>query len=720
MTENTKPVGIDTGLACLSLISRHFHQPAELSQLERACIVKPGPADETTILRAAGMLHLKARKCPVTSREQLQALPLPAMLRMKTGRYIVLDRILRQGDEEKLIIHDPQFSDEPLLGDAEKIAADFSGDAILFAHHFQLGEGDTESKKQPFGWSWFLPVIAKYRRSLLSVLGISILLQLLGLAFPLFSQEIIDKVLVHRSLRTLDILLIGMLLTAVFQHWFTALRGYLFAKITSRMDATLSSRLYRNVLHLTQENLDRWQAGDIVSRLGELETLRNFLTGSFLTFLLDSIFALVYLGILFLYSPRLTLIVVLLLPAFILLNAIAAPLYRKLLNRSFLIGAANRSFQIETLTGIRTIKDTATETSCIRRYEDLLGSLIKAGFSVVKLKAATGSIGLFLQQLYTLLILWVGAIEVMDVRLTVGALIAFQMIAGQLIAPVMRIVDSWQELQQARVSMSRLGDLMDSRQEPAWNPARTTLPDLEGQIELSGVSFAYSENSRRIIKDMNLVIPAGLTVGIVGSSGSGKSTLTKLIQRLYLPQQGRILIDGIDTAKVEPAWLRRQIGVVLQDNLLFAGTVEENIRIALPNATHEQVEQAAKLAGAHEFIEKMPHGYDTSVGEGGSSLSGGQRQRIAIARAIMTNPKILIFDEATSALDVESERLVMRNIRRLAKGRTTLLIAHRLSTVRDADAIIVMDQGRIAEAGSHSELLRHQGLYYQLWQAQKG
>ena len=708
----------DTGLACLSLISRHFHQPAELSQLERACIVKPGPADETTILRAAGMLHLKARKLSSINKKQLLKLPLPAMLKMKQGNYLVFENIAKQEGELKLIVYDPRFSEEPLLGDTEKILDDFSGDAILFAHHFQLEE--SEKKEQPFGWSWFLPVIAKYRRSLLSVLGISILLQLLGFAFPLFSQEIIDKVLVHRSLRTLDILLIGMLLTAVFQHWFTALRGYLFAKITSRMDATLSSRLYRNVLHLTQENLDRWQAGDIVSRLGELETLRNFLTGSFLTFLLDSLFALVYLGILFLYSPRLTLIVVLLLPAFILLNVIAAPLYRKLLNRSFLIGAANRSFQIETLTGIRTIKDTATEDSCIRRYEDLLGSLIKAGFSVVKLKAATGSIGLFLQQLYTLLILWVGAIEVMDAKLTVGALIAFQMIAGQLIAPVMRIVDSWQELQQARVSMSRLGDLMDSRQEPAWNPARTTLPDLEGQIELSGVSFAYSENSRRIIKDMNLVIPAGLTVGIVGSSGSGKSTLTKLIQRLYLPQQGRILIDGIDTAKVEPAWLRRQIGVVLQDNLLFAGTVEENIRIALPNATHEQVEQAAKLAGAHEFIEKMPHGYDTSVGEGGSSLSGGQRQRIAIARAIMTNPKILIFDEATSALDVESERLVMRNIRRLAKGRTTLLIAHRLSTVRDADAIIVMDQGRIAEAGSHSELLRHQGLYYQLWQAQKG
>jgi len=716
MTENTKPVGIDTGLRALVIISRYFKMPVELSQLERAYIVRPGLADETVLLRAAKRLHLKTKKLTGINKEQLLKLPLPAMLKMKQGNYLVFENIAEQGSELKLIVCDPRFSEEPLFGETEKILDDFTGEVILFTHRFTL---DEDGQKPKFGWSWFLPVITKYSRSLEGVLGLSILLQLLGLAFPLFSQEIIDKVLVHRSMSTLDILLIGMLLTAIFQQWLTGLRGYLFTNITSRMDAVLSSRLYRTVLHLLQKTLDQWQAGDIVSRLGELETLRNFMTGSFLTFLIDSIFALVYLGILFLYSPRLTAVVLVLLPVFLLLNLIAAPIYRKLLNRRFLVSTANRSFLIETITGIQTVKDAAIETGFIQRYEELLSSLIKAGFSVVKLKAVTGSIGLFLQQLYTLLILWIGAIEVMDARLTVGALIAFQMIAGQLIAPVMRMVDSWQELQQARVSMSRLGDLMESDQEPDWNPNRTTLPDIRGQIELSDVTFSYSDDSRSIIKDMNLVIPAGLTVGIVGSSGSGKSTLTKLIQRLYLPQQGRILIDGIDIAQTEPAWLRRQIGTVLQDSLLFAGTIEENIRAALPNASHEEVERAAQLAGAHEFIEQMPHGYDTYVGERGSSLSGGQRQRIAIARAILTNPKILIFDEATSALDIETEKQVMQNIRQLARGRTTLLIAHRLSTVKDADAIIVMDHGRIVEAGRHEELLQNRSVYYRLWIAQK-
>lgn len=707
---------VDTGLRSLVILSRYFKMPVELEQLERACVVRPGPVDETILLRVARLMHLRVRLRTDLARPQVERLPLPVMLRMKQGNYVVLMGQAEQDGESKLIIYDTAVSMEPLLANPEQLFADFSGEAILFAHRYE----GVQKEHRKFGWGWFLPVLMKYGRYLNQVFVLSLLLQLLGLAFPFFSQEIIDKVLVHRSVQALDVLLIGMLLTAVFQHWMTVLRGYLFTNITSRMDATLSGRLFQRVLYLVRRRLDCWQVGDIVSRLGELETLRNFMTGSFLTFLIDAIFAIVYFGILFLYSSRLTVVVLVLLPCFILLNAVAAPIYKRLLNDRFLASTANRTFLIESITGIQAIKDNAVERGFIERYEELLSGFIKTAFAVVKLKAAAGSIGLFLQQLYQLLILWIGAIQVMDGQMTVGSLIAFQMIAGQLIAPVMRMVDSWQELQQARVSMNRLGDIMEGEQEPAWNPGRTTLPDIAGRIELEGVSFAYGDSTRDVLQGLSLMIPAGLKVGIVGTSGSGKSTLTKLIQRLYLPREGRILIDGVDIAQVEPAWLRRQIGVVLQDSCLFAGTIEENIRIALPNATHEDVERAARLAGAHDFIIGLAHGYDTFVGERGSQLSGGQRQRIAIARALITDPRILIFDEATSALDIESEQQVMQNIWQLARGRTTLLIAHRLSTVKNADAIVVMDRGRIVEAGSHDELLRKRGIYYQLWHAQEG
>ncbi len=341
---------------------------------------------------------------------------------------------------------------------------------------------------------------------------------------------------------------------------------------------------------------------------------------------------------------------------------------------------------------------------------------LKNAFSVVKLKLFTESAAVFLQQIFLLVILWVGAWLVMDAQLTVGKLIAFQMIAGQLIAPVMRLMESWQDVQQAGVSLKRLGDIMNELAETAWNPGRTTLPDIQGEIRLDNVSFAYKEGQRMIIRNLNLHIPAGLKVGIVGASGSGKSTLSKLIQCMYKPLEGRILIDGVDVAQVEPAWLRRQIGVVLQENRLFAGTIRENISVAVPGASMEEIEKAAELADAAAFIKDMPDGYDTFVGEGGGLLSGGQRQRIALARALMTNPKILIMDEATSALDSQTEKHVIANLHQIARGRTMLMIAHRLATVKDCDAIIVMEHGQIVEAGPHEDLIRRKGAYYRLWQ----
>ena len=703
--------GVDTGLACLIAIAKYYNIPADYRQLERAYVLEEGSVDFTTLVRAARDLKLKARAYHGLQETDLDRLVYPIMIQMRSGRKIVITTI-RDGD---IYIMDPVFSQQPVKAERYKLLMDWTGDAILFTRRY---EPEKESSK--FGFKWFLPVVSKYAPFLRSVLFVSLILQLLGLAGPFFTQNIIDKVLVHRAADALDILVLGMLICTLFQNWMSSLRAYLFTNICSKMDVALSSRLFKNITALPLSYFQKWQVGDVVSRIGELQTLRSFLTGSSLTIVLDIVFAVIYFGVMFLYSKVLSVVVLVMIPLFVILNLIVAPIFKRMINEKFLIGSENRSFLIETITGINTVKATSVENNFIRRYEEMLARLVKASFDVVNLANIANSIGTFLFSIFNLSILWIGAYYVMEGEITVGELIAFQMIAGQLIAPIMRLINQWQYFQQIRVSMERLGDIMNEETEPAFNPSRTTLPSLRGDIAMEKLAFSYTPEGGKVLDNINIRIPAGMKVGIVGRSGSGKSTLTKLIQRLFLPDSGRILIDGVDIAQVEPAWLRRQIGVVLQDSKLFSGTVEENIRIACPNATHEDVVKAATLAGADEFISQFPHAYETFVGERGSLLSGGQRQRIAIARALISDPRILIFDEATSALDYESENIIMQNIEPISAGRTMIMIAHRLSTVRNCDAIIVIEKGRIVEAGSHDELLKRNGMYAKLYNSQMG
>ena len=703
--------GIDTGIACLIAIAKYYNVPADYRQLERAYVLEEGSVDFTTLVRAARDLKLKARQYSGLTEADLDKLVYPVLIKLRSGRSVVITTI-REGN---IYVMDPVFSQQPVKVDRYKLLLDWTGEAILFTRRYELSK-----KKGKFGFRWFIPVVSKYMPFLRSVLFMSLVLQLLGLASPIFVQNIIDKVLVHRAAEALDILVLGMVICTVFNNWMLCLRAYLFTNICSKMDVALSSRLFKNITSLPVSYFQKWQVGDVVSRLGELETLRSFMTGSSLTIILDIVFAVVYFCVMFLYSSMLSIIVLIMIPLFVILNLVVAPIFKRMINDKFLIGSENRSFLIEVITGIHTVKASSVENNFIRRYEEMLARLCKASLAVVNLANVANSIGTFLFSMFNLTILWIGAYNVMEGEISVGELIAFQMIAGQLIAPVMRLINQWQYFQQIRVSMERLADIMDEETEPAFNPSRTTLPSLRGDIALEKLAFSYSAEGGKVLDNINIKIPAGMKVGIVGRSGSGKSTLTKLIQRLYLPDTGRILIDGVDIAQVEPAWLRRQIGVVLQDSKLFSGTVEENIRIACPNATHEDVVNAAKLAGADEFVSQFPHGYETFVGERGSLLSGGQRQRIAIARALISNPSILIFDEATSALDYESENIIMSNIEPISSGRTMLMIAHRLSTVRDCDAIIVIEKGRIIEAGSHDELMRRNGAYAKLHQAQMG
>ena len=714
-TEVAKPVdggrvnGIDTGIACLIAIAKYYNIPADYRQLERAYVLEEGSIDTITLVRAARDLKLKARAYSDLKEADLKSLVYPVLIRMKDNRSIVITTIR----DDDVYIMDPVFSQQPVKADKYKLLNDWNGEAILFTRRYELPKKFTE-----FGFRWFIPVIIKYAKQLQSVLFMSLILQLLGLASPFFVQNIIDKVLVHRAADALDIFVLGMATCTVFTTWIMSVRAYLFSNIASKMDVTLSARLFKNITALPVKYFQKWQVGDVVSRTGELETLRSFLTGSSLTILLDMVFAVVYFTVMFFYSRVLSIVVLVMIPLFVILNLVVAPIFKRLINDRFLIDSESRSFMIEAITGIHTVKSSSVEQNFIRRYEEILARLVNASLAVVNVANVANTIGGFLNSMFTLVILWIGSYYVMEGEISVGELIAFNMIAGQMIAPVMRLINQWQYFQQIRVSIERLGDIMNEEVEPAFNPSRTTLPSLRGDIAIEKLVFSYSPESGKVLDNINIRIPAGMKVGIVGRSGSGKSTLTKLIQRLFLPDSGRILIDGVDIAQVEPAWLRRQIGVVLQDSMLFSGTIEENIQIACPNASHEEVVKAAKLAGADEFIEQLPHGYETFVGERGSLLSGGQRQRIAIARALISDPRVLIFDEATSALDYESENIIMSNIEPISRGRTMLMIAHRLSTVRDCDAIVVIEKGRIIEAGSHEELVKRNGAYYRLYQAQ--
>jgi subfamily B ATP-binding cassette protein HlyB/CyaB len=571
-----------------------------------------------------------------------------------------------------------------------------------------------------FDITWFLGAIHKYRRVLSEVLVASFFLQLFALVSPMFFQVVIDKVLVHRSLSTLDVLLIGLVGISAFETILGILRTYLFAHTTNRIDVELGARLFHHLMSLPIGYFQARRVGDSVARVRELENIRTFLTSSALTLAIDLFFTFVFIAVMFVYSPQLTWIVLGAFPLYIGISAGVTPMFRRRLDEKFRRGAENQAFLVESVTGVETLKAMAVEPQMQRRWEEQLAGYVAASFRVISLGNTASQTVQFISKLVTAGTLYFGAKLVIAGNLTVGELVAFNMLASRVSAPVLRLAQVWQDFHQARLSVARLGDILNTAPEPAYNPARAALPAIRGSIEFSHVTFRYRIDGPEVLHDVSFTIPAGQIVGVVGPSGSGKSTLAKLIQRLYTQESGRILIDGIDLAMADTSWLRRQTGVVLQENVLFNRSVRDNIALSDPAMSIEQVIAAATLAGAHEFILELPEGYDTVVGERGSSLSGGQRQRIAIARALVTDPRILILDEATSALDYESERVIQQNMEQIARGRTVFIIAHRLSTVRRTNRIITIDRGRLVEDGTHDHLIKTGGRYASLHRLQAG
>ena len=613
----------------------------------------------------------------------------------------------------RLRIVDPVTSIDRALT-ADEFSTEIEPDLLLVGR--RIGGAGYDPKS--FGFRWFLPSIWRYRRPLGHVLVASLFVQVFALVTPLFFQVVVDKVLSHKGYSTLFVLVIGIVIVGLFDVLLQYQRTYALSHTTNRIDVELGQRLFRHLLHLPLSYFETRAAGQTVARVRELENIRAFLTGQGLFSALDLLFTFVFIAVLFAYSWKLTLIVVGAIPFYLIVALGLRPVIQERVREKFNAGAISQQFLVEAVVGIQTVKASAVEPIMQSQWEERLASYVKTSF-VVTLLGAFGQNGVtYISRVTTALLMLFGAKAVIDGELSIGALVAFNMIAAQVTAPVLRLSQLWQDFQQVQVSVERLGDILNAPAEPTIQ-ARTVLPPPRGLIEFRNVTFRYRPGSADVVRGVSLTIKPGEVVGIVGPSGSGKSTLTKLVQRLYMPQDGQILLDGADLTQVDPAWLRTNIGVVLQENLLFNRTIHDNIAFAAPAMPRAQVIAIAKLAGADEFIARLPAGYDTLIEERGANLSGGQRQRIAIARALATNPPILIFDEATSALDYESERVIQNNMRQIVRNRTVIIIAHRLAAVRPCDRIIGMEDGRIIEAGPHDELIgRQNGLYRKLWALQ--
>jgi subfamily B ATP-binding cassette protein HlyB/CyaB len=701
----------DSGLVALTIIAQFHHVPSDVRQINHELGLGQRLSKPADIVRAAKMIGLKSRIRSGQTASRLHTAPLPAIIGLKDGAFAVLGR--KQGDGTFRVL-DP-ITRQLRIEKEENVLTSWNGTIILVTRRPSL-----DGPVGEFGLSWFKPSIWRYRHPLSSVLVASLFVQLCGLMTPIFFQITIDKVLVHKGYATLVLVVAGLVIVGLFQSLLQYFRTYVLSHSTSRIDVELGTKLFDHLLRLPLNYFETRAAGQTVARVREIETIRSFLTGQGLTSAIDLLFTSIFICVLFIYSITLGLIVLLSLPCYVIVATTLRPMLREKVKEKFNRGAASNQFLVEAVIGMQTIKSLAVEPIFRTQWEERLAAYVRASFDGVMLASLGQNSIQFVNRVTSAAVLFFGAQAVINGDMTVGALVAFNMIMGQVTAPILRLSQLWQDFQQVKISVDRLGDVLNYPAE-SRAMAQANLPAARGAIQVRGVVFRYRPNFPEILKDVSIDIPAGQVVGVVGPSGAGKSTFTKLLQRLYLPEKGQVLVDGIDISQVEPAWLRRQIGVVLQENFLFKRTVHENIALANPGMPRAQVMAVARLAGADEFINRLPLGYDSIIEERGANLSGGQRQRLAIARTLATNPRVLIFDEATSALDYESERMIQENMKQISRGRTVIIVAHRLAAVRNCDRIIAFENGQIVEDGSHDELLsKSASVYARLWRIQAG
>ncbi|WP_298911218.1 peptidase domain-containing ABC transporter [uncultured Nostoc sp.] len=706
---------LNTAFACFQMIAKHLEMPFRREVVRRILteqVKRQGSISFQVTAYLAELIGLKA---------QLIELPIASVTRIPTPALIRYDdsfAVLYAADANTMVVGVP--SQGIVRCKPAQLVEQLDVDPTNFPPQVRvlLLSATKETPQERFSLRWFLPYLSRYRRVLIEVFVASFFVQLAALANPLVVQLIIDKVITQNSIGTLHILGVLLLVVGLFEAVLTTLRTYLFVDTTNRIDMGLGSEIIDHLLRLPLRYFERRPVGELSTRINELENIRQFLTGTALTVGLDALFSVVYIGVMLIYSWQLTLVGLSTIPVFIIVILIASPSISRQLRAKAERNAETQSYLVEVMSGIQTVKAQNIELRSRFSWQERYARFVAAGFKTVVTSTLANSTSNFLNKLSSLLVLWVGAYLVLQQQLTLGELIAFRIISGYVTSPILRLAQLWQSFQETALSLERLSDIVDTPQEGETDRYNIPLPTIKGAVKYENVSFRFGTSGPLQLSNVNLEFAPGKFVGIVGQSGSGKSTMMKLLLRLYETESGRILIDGYDIAKVELYSLRRQIGVVPQETLLFDGSVQENIALTNPDATTEEIIEAAQVACAHEFVMGLPNGYNTRVGERGSALSGGQRQRIAIARSVLQRPKLLVLDEATSALDYPTERQICLNLAKAFKGDTVFFITHRLNTVSNADMIVVMDNSRVIEQGSHHELMATKGHYYYLYQQQ--
>ncbi|RMG10615.1 MAG: ATP-binding cassette domain-containing protein [Cyanobacteria bacterium J055] len=698
----------DRGAACLAIIGQYWGKRFSLNLLRELAGVGRSGASLKNLAKAAETLGFQAR--PVrASLNKIAEHPNPWIAHWQGIHYVVIYKV----EKRRVLVADPAegkrwFSRQDML-------ENWTGYALLLDPTDRLKAAPTE--KRSLGK--FAQALLPYRNLALQIIAVSILLQVFALISPLFTQIILDQVVVQKSQRTLTIFCLGALLFGIGGMALSGVRQYLLAYLSNQLNLTLVSGFISHTLTLPLKFFESRRVGDILTRVQENQKIQRFLIGQVMLAWLNFVTGMIYLGLMLYYNVRLTLLVLGLIPPMVIFTLLATPLLRKLSRERFSAAADQNSSMVEMMTGVSTLKASASERELRWRWEDRFTTLLNVGFKGQKLGITLGLISGFINSVGGIALLWYGCSLVIQGELTIGQYVAFNMMKGYILSPVMALIDLWDELQEVWISVERLNDVFGTEAEEPSGSNKLVLPRLVGEVRFDNVTFRYTEDEERnTLQNISFEVKPGQTIAIVGRSGSGKSTLVKLLQGLYHPTQGRVLIDGHDTRHISPQSLRSQLGVVAQDCFLFSGTIAENITIYNEEISFKQVVEAAKLAEAHAFIQDMPLGYNTQVGERGTSLSGGQQQRIAIARALLGEPRILVLDEATSSLDTESERRFQQNLARISRDRTAFIIAHRLSTVRNADCILVLDRGLLVEQGTHEQLMALQGLYYHLAQQQ--
>ena len=705
---------LEEPFSCLRMLARHFDLPFRKDVIQRILNNQLQTGNESiiklqTLAAILDILGLRASGLQPNSEELLSRAPFPAILMLKNTPIIIWE-----SSKDKVLISDPReeqkWVETKFLFEVSK-AEELSLLCI---------EKNANAPKARFGLSWFIPSIKKHKGALAQVVITSFFVQLLGLFNPLLIQQIIDAVISQGNYSSLNVLGTLLIAMALAQALLGSLRTYLFSDTTNRIDISLGASIINHLLRLPLSYFAKRPVGEVSSRIGELERIRSFLTGTALTVLLDAIFSFIYIGVMLLYSVPLTIAALGVVPLFIALTVAVSPIIRRQLREGAEANARVQSHLVETLAGMETVKGQGMELPSEWRWEQLYGGQIEAGFRNTITSTAAGSANQFLGQVSGLIIIWYGAILVLDGKLTLGQLIAFRILSGYVTSPLLRLASLWQNFQETALSLERLSDVVDHPEEiEITGENLPPIPPIKGSINYDSVSFRFSNSGPMQLLNVNLSIDKGSFIGIVGSSGSGKSTLLKLLTKLYEPENGTIRIDNYDISKVDLYSLRSQIGVVPQDSLLFDGSVQANIGLTRPDANFEDIQKAAKIACADDFIETLPSGYSSSVGERGSALSGGQRQRIAIARMVLKRPKLLILDEATSALDVDTEQRLTRNLAEEYKESTVLFITHRLGSLKHADKIFVMHEGSLVEEGNHETLIALSGRYATLYKQQE-